>query len=219
MAVAGVPVWGGAGTELLEWILPASLEKRRARWLNLLNARLEAIEGSIRNDEAMVTFVLAATKAALGTHLEEKMDLLAACVASEADAVDHDAFAALRLLRHVEALDPEHFIALSALAGPVGDRLLARWQHTGKPDLLVDLSGGRLALESVVPAITDLEARHLVAAVSQKDPMTTLAERGAREFVGDVFEVKTRRPGGIAAKITAEGRELLVFVKLMGDEA
>src|SRR5690554_2494646 len=88
--VASVPLIGGAGVELLAFYLPASLEKRRNLWCLLLDERLADVESRVLKDETFQTIVLKATKAALGTHLEEKLRLLAEAVGSSADMVARD---------------------------------------------------------------------------------------------------------------------------------
>ncbi len=105
---------GGVGAELLNFYLPSALERRRDRWFEVLEQRLADVEGRVLDDDAFATIVLEATKAALGTHLEDKLQLLAAAVRSSADVVDRgdDEFMARRLLRWVDELDPIHFEVL-----------------------------------------------------------------------------------------------------------
>lgn len=217
-AVAAVPGLGGVGTELLRWILPSSLEKRRQRWFELLADRLAAVERGRLDNEALVTFVIEASKAALGTHLEEKLRLLANCVASEVGSADPGSFAAMRLLGHVEALAPEHFRVLAILSDQRDDPKLRRWFNSGNPERLVELSDGRLLVEDVLPAVRDLEGRYLVQAVLKADPLTTIREPRVSRLLGAVYEPKKRRPGGAAAMITPEGQELLRFVQLMVED-
>jgi len=224
-ALALVPGVGGAGTELLRWVFPSSLEKRRERWFKLLDERLAAVERGCFDNEALVTFMIEASKAALGTHLEEKLKLLANCVATEVGSADPGSFAAMRLLGHVEALSPEHFRVLGILSDlrgdlldPRGDPKLRRWLNTGNPERLVELSDGRLSVEDVLPAVRDLEGRYLVQAVLKADPLTTIREPRVSRLLGAVYEPKTRRPGGAAAMITPEGQELLRFVQLMAED-
>ena len=96
--VASVPWVGGAGVQLMNVYLPSALERRRDQFFVLLDERLADVEEQILDDEVFQTIVLQATKAALGTHLEEKMRLLAAAVRSSADIVGRggDTFMAMR---------------------------------------------------------------------------------------------------------------------------
>lgn len=113
-AVASVPVVGGAGTELLNFYLPAAMEQRRDRWFRMLDERLADVEDQVLNEAAFQTIVIAATKAAFSTHLEAKLRLLADAVRSSADIVGRgdDDFMATRLLTWVD--DSTHFISRSS---------------------------------------------------------------------------------------------------------
>lgn len=194
-AINAVPVVGGAGSALLAFYLPASLGRRREAWARLLDERLAEVEHVLLDDEALLTIVLEATKAALGTHLEEKLHLLAGCVVSAATGRTADSFLAMRYLGHVEALEPEHFRLLGFLASAqlmVPDVSFA-------PDYS-GVEGVGVPAGAMDPCVRDLAGRGL--AVSH-DPN---AHAGIRA------------PGGTwAIGITSEGRELVRFVRIMDD--
>lgn len=116
------PKLGEAGVGLFNWYFPAALEQRRDAFFKLLDERLAEIEERVLNDEAFQTILIAATKAALGTHLEKKLSLLAAAVQSSADAVGRgdDEFMAMRFLRWVDELEPIHFEILGAIRDDQG---------------------------------------------------------------------------------------------------
>ena len=124
--VASVPWVGGAGVQLMNVYLPSALERRRDQFFVLLDERLADVEEQILDDEVFQTIVLQATKAALGTHLEEKMRLLAAAVRSSADIVGRggDTFMAMRFLQWVDELEPFHFEILGAIRDDQG-----RWTN------------------------------------------------------------------------------------------
>lgn len=130
-----VPVVGGPAAEVFEMVIPTALEKRKKLWSELLDERLRRVERQI-DDEEFATLVIQATKAALGTHLEEKIRLLAEVVAVGAAATVDDVMAG-RHLQHVEALAPAHFQVLRLLKPPdqvIVHRTVARPGHAaGRP--------------------------------------------------------------------------------------
>lgn len=124
--ISAAPVIGGPAAELFELVVPSSLNRRRQQWFERVAAKLRDLEerevdlSGLADDEGFITVLIEASKAALGTHLEEKLDLLANCVASAAVPADRDDFMAMRLLQFVEELGPEHLVVLAYLADPGG---------------------------------------------------------------------------------------------------
>lgn len=122
--ISGAPVIGGPAAELFELVVPSSLDRRRQEWFDRVAAKLRELEerdvdlSALAEDEGFITVLIEASKAALGTHLDEKLDLLANCVASAALPAERDDFMAMRLLQYVEELTPEHFVVLTYLADP-----------------------------------------------------------------------------------------------------
>jgi hypothetical protein len=119
-AVSGVPYVGGPAAELFGMIIPASLERRRQEWFERVGERLRRLEEEgvhvDPDDEGFITIVVEATKAALGTHIEEKLEPLANCIQSAALPEPRDDFMAMRLLLYVE----EHH---QVVGGPCKDAL------------------------------------------------------------------------------------------------
>ena len=192
--VASVPWVGGAGAELLNFYLPASLERRRDRWFMLLDERLAGVEDRVLNDEAFQTIVLAATRAAFGTHLEEKLRLLADAVRSSADMISRgdDDFMAMRLLEWVDALEPLHFKILGAIRDDQGWGGQVPWQ-----DVL-----DRVPVEDDAwyEALEDLTARRLVGTTGYNADLPT------SEYKAELIWVMRR------------GAQLAQFVQLMVDD-
>jgi len=122
--ISAVPTLGGPAAELFDLIVPSSLEQRRQRWFQLVAEHIRALEGkgidleALSTDEGFITVVIEASKAALGTHIEGKLQLLANCVESAALPENNDDFIAMRFLQYVEELSPEHFVVLTYLADP-----------------------------------------------------------------------------------------------------
>jgi hypothetical protein len=194
-ASASVPVIGGPASTLLAYWLPAAFENRLKAWSLHLDHRLAAVEDTVFEAPAFQTLVLAATRAAYGTHVEEKLELLARGLQSVATGRTTDQFMAMRHIQHVEALELEHFMVLGRLAeGQVRVPDLDR-----EPDFR-EMAVPGLESHLVAPCVRDLAARHLAVV---HDPNSAAS---------------IRAPGGVwTVTITTEGRELVEFVQLMED--
>ncbi len=203
--VASAPVVGGAGVQLLTFYLPASLEKRRDLWCLLLDERLADVENRVLNDETFQSIVLKATKAAFGTHLEEKLQLLAEAVGSSADMVarDEDTFMAQRLLQWVDELEPVHFQVLGATVNPDGSRANVPWQTV--------LDRVPIEDDTWYQVLEDLISRRLVGSTGY-NPEVPLAERRRRGP-----DDESLRPDELL-QLMRLGWDLLAFVRAMADE-
>lgn len=190
-AVTSVPVVGGAGAELLNFYLPAAMEQRRERWFKMLDVRLAGVEDQVLNDEAFQTIVLRATKAAFGTHLEEKLRLLADAVRSAADVVGRgdDDFMAMRLLEWVDELEPLHFRILGAIRDDHGWGGQVQWREV--------LDRVPVEDDAWYEALEDLTSRRLVGTTGY-NPEVPVAEYKA-ELVW----------------VMKSGAQLVQFVQLM----
>lgn len=124
--IAAIPVIGGSLQVLADVVIAPSLMKRRDVWLRKLHELVveleERVDGfdvaSLAGDEAFVTAVADASRIAMGTHLEEKLELLKNCLAHMAVESDRDDFLDLQLFRLVDELTPEHFVVLQYLDNP-----------------------------------------------------------------------------------------------------
>lgn len=188
VAVAGIPGVGGSLQVLVEAVLTPSLTKRRERWLkklgelmNELEAKVDGFEpAQLAEDEAFVTAVADASRIAMGTHLEEKLDLLKNALARMAVSEGRDDFLDLQLFHFVDELSPEHFVVLQYLDNPAawfdGKRISRPNLAIGSPDNLTGhlmdharLPVGGAGLEIV---LRDLSARGLVR-VEDVSPKTS----------------------------------------------
>lgn len=124
--VAAIPVVGGSLQVLADAVIAPSLSKRRDAWLHKLHELMtelhEKVDGfdpsSLAGDESFVTAVADASRIAMGTHLEAKLELLKNCLAHMAVDEQRNDFLDLQLFRFVEDLTPEHFIVLQYLNNP-----------------------------------------------------------------------------------------------------
>jgi hypothetical protein len=118
-AVSLVPVAGGSAAVTLGAMIPSTLERRRRRWEAWIDRSLDELLGhkldaeALCEDERFVTAVIHTTRIALGTHIEEKLQLLAGCLTSVALDPPSD-FLTDRFLRWVEELSLEHFDELAS---------------------------------------------------------------------------------------------------------
>lgn len=124
--VAAVPVVGGPAQVLIDAVLIPSIDKRREAWLRklgeLVNELSSRIDGwtpdALAEDESFVSAVIEASRIAMGTHLEEKLDILKSCLATMAAAERRDDFLDLQMFQYVDQLAPEHFVVLQYLHNP-----------------------------------------------------------------------------------------------------
>lgn len=124
--VAAIPYVGGSVQILADAVIVPSLTKRRDRWLTKLGEVVNELQerdpdfdpSSLAGDEAFVTAVADASRIAMGTHLEAKLDLLKNCLVSMAVESERDEFMDLQMFRFVDDLTPEHFTVLQYLASP-----------------------------------------------------------------------------------------------------
>ncbi|HSI93373.1 MAG TPA: hypothetical protein VK925_07715 [Jiangellaceae bacterium] len=120
VAVAAIPGVGGPLQVLLDAVLLPSLDKRRNAWLmklqELVNELSEKVDGfdveTLVHDEPFVTAVIDASRIAMGTHLEAKLNLLKNCLAHMAVDDPRDDFLDLKFFAYVDELAPEHFVVL-----------------------------------------------------------------------------------------------------------
>lgn len=124
--IAAIPVIGGSLQVLADVVIAPSLTKRRDAWLRKLHELMvelkEKVDGfdaaSLAGDEVFVTAVADASRIAMGTHLEEKLEMLKNCLAHMAVDQSRDDFLDLQLFRFVDELAPEHFVVLQYLNNP-----------------------------------------------------------------------------------------------------
>jgi hypothetical protein len=123
-----VPLVGAAAQVLLEEVLPSAIERRRDAWFRRLgglvddlNDRLEDFDpASLADNDLFLSATFEASRIAMGTHLEAKLDLLKNCLARLVLPNEMDDFVALRFLGFVDELSPEHFVVLAYAADPPG---------------------------------------------------------------------------------------------------
>ncbi len=204
-AVAGVPVAGGPGAELYDLVVPSSFNRRRDGWyehladvVNELTKRGVNIEDLV-DDEEFVTAMIQASRIALGTHIEQKLELLKNAVVNMALPERPPDFLAARYLSWVDELSPEHFVVLTYAADPEA------W-FAGKDQTFPDIYMGapisifRQAGVGVDGDVLDVVLRDLGdrALANTGSLGTTMTGQGARQ-----------------AWATDLGRQLIDFVRLI----
>jgi len=207
IGVAAIPVVGGPVSELADIVMAPSLAKRRDLWLEklgeLLNELIERVEGfevrRLADDEVFVSAVAEASRIAVGTHLEEKLNVLKICLINLALDEDRDDFMAMQLLRLVGVLDPEHLIVLSYLDNP------GAWFDAKKINRPTYLTAARSKL---------LESAGLpVVGGSLEIVLRTLRDNGLANT--DQLNGMVRGESMWTSLATDLGRQLLAFVKVI----
>ena len=119
IGVSLIPYVGGSLALSLDVMIPSTLTRRREHWDGWVDRSLRELldhgldPEALSEDERFVTAVLQTTRIAVGTHIEEKLRLLAGCLTSVALDPPTD-FLTDRFLRWVDELRVEHFDELAS---------------------------------------------------------------------------------------------------------
>lgn len=183
-AIAAVPVIGGSLQVLVDAVLAPSLEKRRDEWMRRLgevveelSARLEGFDpSSLSENEAFVSAVIDASRIAVGTHLEEKLEQLKNCLVNLALGKGSGDFLDKQMFRWVDELSPEHFLVMEYLADPRGwyaaKGVDAPNLYMGSPMNVLEASGLPIRGNELDIVLSDLGTRRLAHTSSMGTGMT-----------------------------------------------
>ena len=123
--IGAIPFVGGSASELLNQFIAPSLERRRDAWLRGLVDRIIQLEEKglldfekLQGNEAFVTAVLQASRAALMTQDAEKLEALRNAVLHSALEGDPDEAIQSIYLALVERLTPAHIVILRWASQP-----------------------------------------------------------------------------------------------------
>ena len=125
-AVGAIPLVGAGVGELFNWMVTPSLEKRRDDWIESLERRIRNLETrgvdlqALREDEVFLTTVMEASRAALITHEDEKLEALRNAVVNAAMPGAPDATMQSLFLNAVRDLAPWHLRILKWFQDPRG---------------------------------------------------------------------------------------------------
>lgn len=203
--LAAVPVVGGPVQVLVDAVLVPSIDRRREAWLRklgeLVNELSERIDGwtpdALSDDEPFVSAVVEASRIAMGTHLEEKLNLLKNCLANMALSTARDDFLDLQMFQYVDHLTPEHFVVLQYLDNP-GAWFDAR-----------DIA--RPSIHMGAPRSVLIHARLPVAGVALEIVLRDLNDRGLAD-TGSLGAMMSEA-GVWQGRVSDLGRALLEFVR------
>lgn len=201
--VAGVPFVGGSLGVLLGEVVRPSYQKRVDAWLVELGEVVERLESdsdnfewkSLEDNELFVSAVVHATEIALGTALEDKIEMLKSGLANIATGEMSDDFLAMRFLTFVEELTPEHFYVLAYSVDPAPSNSSWGPEDKATPRSLIDLSDLEVKPSIVDLIIADLASRSLI-------DTSTLSKTAA----GD---------DALTSFATSLGRQLIKFVEVI----
>lgn len=123
--LSAIPIAGGPAAELFAYIIAPPLTKRRDEWLLSISEGLKALERkvdtfsieSLQHNDAFVTMLLEASRIALRTHVDEKIEALRNAVLNAALESPDDLFEAM-LLQFLEAATPWHLRVLAFYRDP-----------------------------------------------------------------------------------------------------
>jgi hypothetical protein len=172
-ALATIPVFGGTITELMSVVLAPAVERRRAEWLKELAdavGRLEAkVEGfkveNLVENEAFVSATIQATLIAIGTHQQEKRDMLRNALVNIAVGKGPDEDMQHIYLQLIDEFTPSHvkilnFLWTASSRAATNNGMLPRFKDYQEIlDLLEPEFRGKADL--VQQVLTDLNRRGL----------------------------------------------------------
>jgi hypothetical protein len=123
--LSAIPIVGGPAAELFAYIIAPPLTKRRDEWLLSISEGLKALERkvdkfsieSLQHNEAFVTMLIEASRIALRTHVNEKIQALRNAVLNAALESPDDLFQTM-LLQFLEAATPWHLRVLAFYRDP-----------------------------------------------------------------------------------------------------
>jgi hypothetical protein len=171
-AASAIPLVGGPVERVIEAVFGPPYDRRLQKWLIELHDAVRKIEEradrpieEVVNDPAFLTAVFDATRIAVGEHLDEKLRMLKACLVNMALPHDLPDFLAMRFLRFVDELDPEHFLVLAYARDPatwLRDRGLYDQPATLTPRNLIERAELGLPGPVLTVALQDLVDRQLV---------------------------------------------------------
>lgn len=205
-SLAAIPGVGGSAAALFSGSLQAVYDERRADWQTRVAERVVRLEdegiawGDLDRERFASAFARASV-AAMGTHLEAKLEMLAECVISASLPNNDNDFIAVKFLNFVDELTPEHFVLLSLFEQPSGwcqriaESVPLNFDATSRPAVLEEILG--LDAESVNIAIKDLDDRELI----QANRIPSITKDG----------------GGSRPVVLGLGKQLLGWVRRMGE--
>jgi hypothetical protein len=123
--IATVPFAGGL-VEVLDAAMRPALARRREAWERKLGELVEELEtrfdgfdpAKLSDNDLFITGVIEASRIAVGEYLEEKLDMLKACLVHMALPEAMPDFIAMRFLRFVDELELQHFLVLRFAMNP-----------------------------------------------------------------------------------------------------
>jgi hypothetical protein len=184
--VTAIPFVGGAVQILLDDVIAPSLDKRREAWFGKLGEVVDALSqrserldpARLANDEEFVSAVMQASRIAMGTHREEKLNMLRDALINLATSSPGDLLTS-RFLRFVEELSPEHFLVLAYAADPAAwydQKGMPRGSHyMGSPSTLMEHAGLPVSGQVLQLVLSDLDRVGLARIASLS---TTMTEQG-----------------------------------------
>ena len=212
--VGALPFVGPALATFIDIAVQPTYERRQAEWfakleqlLNEVETRLGTLE-HLEGDEEFMTALAMATRTALGTHLEAKLDLLKAVLTRVAQSPERD-IRHVHYLYLVDTLEPEHVEVLRALE----ERRLRSPRFVSPTFeghyVSGDIEGNRVTLHDVCSgdeAVAEIVARRL-ASLDLLEIYTPPVD----ELAGQVERPFTRRVVGL----TNLGREFLDYLTVV----
>ena len=174
-ALAAIPIVGGSVTELMSLVITPAVVRRRDQWLKDLADGLDQLEAKVdgfqisvlQDNEAFVSAVIEASKAAVGTHKREKHEALRNALLNIALRRTPDEDQQQIFVRYIDELTAWHIKFLALFEDPpklLAARVIRNSYYIGAgsqvlEDVYPELAGKRELYDQIA---ADLDARGLI---------------------------------------------------------
>lgn len=123
-ALASIPVIGGAATELFQQVVQPPLVKRQLEWMERIGTAIETLQAQgftaadLQENEQFTSAVMTASRLALQTHQEEKLQALRNAIVNIATGVEPDETKQYMFFNYIESLTAQHIQILAVARAP-----------------------------------------------------------------------------------------------------
>lgn len=208
VVVAGIPLVGGSGVEIMNMVITPPLERRRNEWFSDLAQRLfeleKRVEGfqvaELSEDSVFITTALQASTIALRNHQTEKLEALKNAVLNAALPNSPDENLQQMFLNFVDAMTEWHIRILLFFNDPIA------WGKTHGVGF-AEASIGCAIEHRLVEAFPELKGKPDMYAQITKELATNMG------LIADVsLQTMMTGPGTLASRTTSLGKKFVTFI-------
>jgi hypothetical protein len=208
VVVAGIPLVGGSGVEIMNMVITPPLERRRNEWFSDLAQRLfeleDRVEGfrveELSENSAFITTALQASTIALRNHQTEKLEALKNAVLNAALPKSPDENLQQMFLSFVDAMTEWHIRILLFFNDPIA------WGKAHGVGF-TEPSIGCAIEQRLVEAFPDLKGKSEMYTQIVKELATNMG------LIADVsLQTMMTGPGTLSSRTTGLGKKFVTFI-------